>query len=305
MKIILVPVMVMLIILIAFYLSMTVYYKQHFSFGTIINGYYCAGLSVEEANQKLLELASGQVLTIDYIDGTEEILLDDLEVSMDYSKGLEQKISSQNPFLWGMGMLFPLKIKVLPDILFDEENVERKIRAYDFMCHHIYNEEAEALFIEKDDLFGYILKDESKDLLDVDYTIKVIVETLHQGNFHVSLMGNNCYRNLPDNASMREIRQKYNAIAKFQDFSMVYHIGDDTELIDSGIVANWITLDEQGEIVFDEEGNPVLDRSKMEEYMKQLSAKYDNRIYTYNEYNVLLNAFLNGESGERDILIYG
>lgn len=301
-RIVLLPVIVLVVLFLIFYLSMAAYYNNHFSFGTVINGYYSAGLTIEEVNRNLLKNSENQTLVIEHIDGEEELLLSDLSVTMDYTGKLEQKLNDQNPFLWGMGLLFPTKIKVAPDILFDENEVEHKIKAYDFMNCHIYKED-NGLSIVKDNSLGYVLKDETRDLLDVEYATRVIIETLHQSNFSVSLVKNNCYCSLPEDAEMRKVRQQYDAICEFQDFQMVYCINDKQQLVDAGVIADWIALDEQGQIVFDEEGKPVLDKSKVEAYIRELSAQYDNRINVYNEYNFLLNAFLNRESGEREIVL--
>lgn len=155
--------------LLLFYLGMAAYYRQHFSFGTVINGKYCTGFTVEEVNRKLLSEKFEQTLTIHYRNGTATIPLEDLSVHMDYTMKLQQKLGLQKPMLWGMGIVFPVRMKIEPDILFDESEVEKRIRSYDFIM-------------------------EEREQLNVDYAVKVIIETLHQGNFEVSLIGNNCYR---------------------------------------------------------------------------------------------------------------
>ena len=301
-RIVLLPVIIMVVLLLIFYLSMAAYYKNRFSFGTIINGYYSAGLTVEEVNRNLLVNSEQQILCIEHIDGEDEILLSDLSVTMDYSSKLQQKLNSQNSLLWGVGLFFPIKEKVTPDIIFDESVVEHRIKAYDFMKRHIYKED-NGLSIVKDSSLGYVLIDETHDLLDVEYATRVIIETLHQSNFSVSLVGNNCYRSLQENAEMRQIRQQYAAICEFQDFHMTYSINEQQELVDAGVVADWIALDEEGNIMFDEEGAPVLDKGKVEAYVRELSVRHNNQINVYNEYIFLLDAFQNKESGEREIVL--
>ena len=41
-------------ILTALYTGLSVYYADSFSYGTWINGIYCTGMSISEANEKLL-----------------------------------------------------------------------------------------------------------------------------------------------------------------------------------------------------------------------------------------------------------
>lgn len=298
---IIIPILVVLTILTTLYFIIVGFYKQHFTFGTTINGYYCAGMTVEELNPYLVEETKDTCLTVNYLGGTEVIPLNELCVSLDYSEGLRQKLLSQRPLFWGIRIVIPYQCKVEPDIIFDENQMLQKLHTFDFMKVHTYNKE-NTVSIIKDDESGYILVDDTKDLLVDDIACKVIAETLRQGKFTVSLEANNCYRSLAETSQMRETKKKYEKIAAFQDFSMVYHLKDTDEVVDSAVVANWIMLDDAGDIVFDEEGNPVLDRNKFAEYITYLSETYG--IASWVEYEFLLNAFLNKESGEREPVYY-
>lgn len=166
-----------------FYTSMAVYYRQHFSFGTTINGYYCAGLSVEEVNRRLLKDALHQTLLITHADGTEEISLQELSVSMDYTQKLQVCLDKQKTMLWGIGVIFPIRLKIVPDILLDEEKVKQKLGTYDFMKGHRYHKEAVTANGAEDAVW-----------LNRDLAFRVILETLYQGKQEVSLVGNHCYR---------------------------------------------------------------------------------------------------------------
>ncbi len=104
---------------------------------------------------------------------------------------------------------------------------------------------------------------------------------------------------------------------------MIYEFGGREEIIDEAVVADWMTLDAQGELVFDEENRPVLDRTLIKEYVAYLASTYNtvgiersfkatrgdlvkvpgggygNELDETAEYEFLLNAFLNRQSGTR------
>ncbi len=116
---------------------------------------------------------------------------------------------------------------------------------------------------------------------------------------------------------------KWKGISEFQDFHLTYQFGDCEEVIDEAVVADWMMLDEESEIVFDEQNRPVLDETLIKEYVAYLASTYNtvgiernfkatrgdivkvsggeygNEIDEKAEYEFLLSAFLNKESGIR------
>lgn len=56
---------------------------------------------------------------------------------------------------------------------------------------------------------------------------------------------------------------------------MTYDFGDRQELIDKSVVCDWIALDEDGYIIYDENNFPVLDESMIEEYVAYLGSVYN------------------------------
>ena len=51
---------------------------------------------------------------------------------------------------------------------------------------------------------------------------------------------------------MKDTLSKWEGVSEFQNFHMTYQFGDREEKIDANIVADWMALDENGNIVFDE-----------------------------------------------------
>jgi hypothetical protein len=71
----------------------------------------------------------------------------------------------------------------------------------------------------------------------------------------------------------------WNKIKEAQDFNMVFMFGEEEEVIDAKIVSNWIMVNEQGEFVFDEQGDLVIDETKIQEYIHSLALKYNTYAY--------------------------
>ena len=174
---------------------------------------------------------------------------------------------------------------------------------------------------------GYILVDETQDLLLKDQAIQVICDGISNQLTQINLASPEnkvlCYQSVAYTDEMKELLAKWQGIQAFQDFHMVYQFGDKQEIIDENIVAEWMTLDENGAILFDENDVPLLDKTMIQEYIAYLCATYDtvgternfqttrgdivtvsssgygNQLDAKAEYAFLLNAFQNKESGVR------
>lgn len=84
-----------------------------------------------------------------------------------------------------------------------------------------------------------------------------------------------CYQSLPCTERMKDTLAKWDGIREFQDLHITYQFGDRTEVIDENVVADWMMLDENGDIVYDEHNVPLLDETLIKEYVAYLSATYN------------------------------
>ena len=121
---------------------------------------------------------------------------------------------------------------------------------------------------------GYILVDETKNLLNQENAIQLITDSIVNELTEIDLR-KECYIDIPYDQNMLETIKKWKGIESFQNFCMTYDFGDRQELIDKSVVCDWIALDEDGYIIYDENNFPVLDESMIEEYVAYLGSVYN------------------------------
>lgn len=314
---------VVVTVVIAFYICMAVYYKNHFTFGTRINNVYCAGLSVDEVNSLLIADKQDTILEVVCFENVEKINLTELGVSYDYLEALKKEMKVQNNWFWGIQFILPQNIVVKPNITFEIPKVEEKLSKYSFSKNDIYSVD-NTISIVKSEQAGYILEDHTLDQLDLKIAYPIIEEAIREEMPSIDLLANRCYKTLPQTNQVERVRELYKKIQQFQDFSMVYHFGESDEVVDSAVISDWIALDENGEILLDEEGNLILDEERIFEYVKYLAMRYDtlgktrefkatngrvvsidggtygNELDIEAEYEFLKSSFLQHQSGERN-----
>ncbi|MBO5145374.1 MAG: L,D-transpeptidase family protein [Lachnospiraceae bacterium] len=314
-----------------------IYYENVFPMGVWINGVYCTGMTAEEVSS-LLENSYDvheEQIEIRTIDGSiHKLALDEYGVSVTYTSEVKSCLEKrENHYRWLKEIAFPRKYNLLPAYVYDTDAMKAKLEELDWMNERCYNPQ-NTVSIVKSAAAGYILIDETKDLLLKEDAVELICDeivnqlTYSDGQFEMIDLSSEenqkiCYKSIPYTEKMKDTLSKWEGVNAFQSFRMTYLFGDRAEIIDENVVADWMALDDDGNIIFDENNNPVLDETVMEEYVAYLSATYNtvgierefkatdgdivkisggsygNEIDEKAEYSFLLNAFLNKESGTR------
>lgn len=341
------------------------YHSNHvFPIGVFLNDLYCTGMTVEEAADALnasYDLHADRVTVRTLDGGIHELPLDEYGVTMSYApavaKYMEQYetqsfqwlkdilgLSRFPQWLWeSLGFTKPCAWLffedyaglVYPTYYCDTTVMAAKLEEADWMNENLYDD-ANTVSIVKSAAAGYVLVDETRDLLLQEDAVELIcarivnqlTNTAYEFQEFVIDLSTDayrevCYQCIPYTDEMKDTLAKWEGIKDFQNFHMTYQFGDRKEVIDANVVADWMALDQDGKIVFDENNIPVLDQTIIEEYVAYLQTTYNtvgierafkatrgdtvkvsgggygNEIDAKAEYEFLLNAFLNKESGTR------
>ncbi|NLG05645.1 MAG: L,D-transpeptidase family protein [Clostridia bacterium] len=257
------------IVLILIYFGMSYYYRTHFSYNTTINGVYCGNKTVAQANNLLKEQAGSYELLIHGRKGIEvSIDAKTINLETDFTDELKQLQREQNKITWlfrqNNKYFFEATAKadyqkeVLIDTLkqsdfFLEKNIIEPKDAYrdgfdpETKTYHIVPE-VEGTTIDFEKMLGEveIAISNQQDVLDLDKTSCYIEPAVKRDD-----------PDLNAKVDLREVMLK----AK-----ITYEFGDQTEVVDSEKISQWIKEDETG---------ISLDRDLVREYVGSLASKYD------------------------------
>lgn len=306
-----------------------IYYKDVFPMGVWINGIYCTGMTPADVAARLdsADKEAFRSVNVHTIDGeVHKLKLDTFGVSASYYPVVEELYGQNKGYSWLKNFAGSRVYQVAPKYSYDLAVMESKLGELEWLNERLYNP-ANSVSIVKSALAGYVLVDETKDLLLKDHAVELICEGIVNQLTDIDLSSDEnkkqCYQSIPYTDDMKDTLAKWQGVQEFQDFRMTYLFGDRQEVIDENVVSDWMALDDNGRIVFDDNNKPILDESLIEEYVAYLSATYDtvgierefqatsgknvkisggsygNAIDTEKEYAFLLNAFLNRESGTR------
>lgn len=258
------------------YFGLAGYYAERFCYGTWINGVYCTGKTVEEVNKELIALSSYDAITvIDRHDRQYDVLLEEIEYSMDYILALEEIKENQTWQEWIRYYFEKQEFTIMPEVSFSEEKLAEYLYQTDFMNEEVLavGNRAEIVMTEN----GYQLIDHTINQIVPEKVCLAVSESLR--NLEQSIYIENakgCYYSMPVTQETLDIYKLWNEIYAFQNFEFTYILGDREETLTPGIVSQWIAVDDvSGAFVKDETGNLVLDEAAVLAYVTELGARYD------------------------------
>ena len=266
--------LIILLSLIVMYLALVFYYDGGFSYGTWINGVYCAGKSVNEVNEELLKQYEYTGLTI--IDGDGKsyaILPDEINLTVTFEEPLRVYLERQNPYLWIDNLIGDSGDREFSPVLrYDKDKFEQLIDGFPFFQGKDPKERT--VRIVKTD-GGYALEDERTHVLNEEKTREMIQTAFESLEPVLALEEAGCYEDLPLDEEMKREKMLWEKLADYQDCGIIYQFGDQTVPIDGSVVCDFLMLDEEGGFVLDRDGNLCTDEEKVYAFVDRLADEYD------------------------------
>ena len=94
-----------------------------------------------------------------------------------------------------------------------------------------------------------------------------VINAILKGEKTIDLESNNCYENPQYTSTSQEVIDTKDMLNKYTNSKITYTFGDKTEILDGSIINNWLEVNENLEITFDEK--------KIKSYLDKLSSTYD------------------------------
>ncbi len=261
------------------YIGLAVYYKNGFSYGTVINGISCTGKTLDQITTELLtSMPKYEGLTILAKDGKSySISCDDVDFECDYSSAVKEAYLKQNAFLWGLNLLPSyMGMDIKPDVTYDKDKLFSIVEHLDLWKNKVPDYKRKVEIAQNED--GFVLINEKTDILDEITTPNTVFEYFDSEIPILDLQEAGCYENMTLSKSDEDTINLYKKLEKFQDCNVEYHIGDEVVNIGPGVISTFVKTDEAGNYVLDEYGNIMIDEDKFNFFMDAFDEKYS----TYN-----------------------
>lgn len=270
----LIGVLLILFSVVCMYLGLAYYYRDGFSYNTWINGVYCTGKTMEEVNAELQSNAEYEGLTIMDSDGRSyTVSAKEVSAGISFTQPLQRFKEQQNPLLWIDNMIGSgSEHEILPVMNYDESAFEQKLASLPFMTGR--DPESRRVEIVKGEN-GYELLHERTHVLNEQKAAELIRTCFKDRREVLDLEAEGCYEELPLTEQMKETLVLYEKLEAFQRCGIVYVFGEEEIPIDGSITCDFMQLDENGDFVFDENGELIADRERTDAFIDRLAGEYD------------------------------
>lgn len=249
------------------YFGMTMYFTNHFYFGSTISCINVSGKTVQEVEEQMpTEVGEYKLELEERGNIKEEIKGSDIDLEYNSSGKVKELKEKQNPFTWVIGIFSKNDSNIEEVVTYDEKMLQESLDKLSCLDSNNIIEPQNPTFRYTDD--GYVIIEEVKgNKINRDILYDKIVNAILKGERTIDLEVSDCYEKAKYTSNSQEVLDTKDMLNKYIDSEITYIFGDKTEFLDGAVINEWLKVDENLQITFDEK--------KMKAYLDKLSSTYD------------------------------
>ena len=251
-KIIILSTLSIVVVFIVIYLSVSVYYQYHFFKGTNINGIDCSYMSVDKVIKSLEDEVRTYYLQIIERNNTiEHVTAEDIGLEIDIEGNVTELLQNQNSYLWFLSNENKFSIKTT--ITYDEASLNDKLMFLNCLNPEKMIKPTPPNITYIDGAYSISTADPGTET-DVSKLKKLIINAVEKLDTELNLEKEGCY--LVSSADNENVyTDLLDTLNKYVNVKITLTFNDELEniVIDSSNINEWLSVNENLEIVFDKE----------------------------------------------------
>ncbi|GAA0719343.1 L,D-transpeptidase family protein [Clostridium malenominatum] len=266
-------VIILIASIVLIYLLISLYFVNHFFFNTTINGVNVSLKAHNNVNHVIISYVKDYKLQLIERNGEiEEIIGQDIEMEYSEKNSISKIYQMQNSFKWISSLLKKEKYYVDDLFVYNKDNLTNKINELNCLNKDI---------IEPQNV-SFKYSNGSYEAIEEVYGNKIYKNKLNEaiemnilkGERKLDLNENLCYENPKYILSSDKTHETKSLLNKHVGAKITYIFGSENEILDGNIINQWLSVNENLEVVINEKA--VL------EYVQGLGKKYDTAGATRN-----------------------
>lgn len=251
------------------YIGLAVYFSNHFMFFTSINGNDFSLQSVAQVEEYMKQQVADYALTLEESDGGSEQIVG-TDISLEYVPGDEitELVKKQNNFLWIKSLWEKPEIEAKVGVKYDETKLAQKITELQCLVPENQTASVDAHPEFKDTEF-VVVPEVVGTQIDTEKFNTEVVEAI--GGFlpTLNLMEAGVYIQPRFVEDSQEVIAAKDAMNSYLGANITYDFNPNTEVVDSSVISQWVRVDADMNVTFDEEA--------VRAYIASLAEKYDTK----------------------------
>ncbi|MCI8658955.1 MAG: L,D-transpeptidase family protein [Lachnospiraceae bacterium] len=253
----------------AAYTYLSLQYRDTFFPNTVINGLDASGKTVDQVKQMIDDGMESYTLILEERGGKEEqIHGEDIGLHPEYDGSLEQLLEEQEPLRWGLHLMEGSEHTIETMIAYDEEQLDKAVNGLECMDESKTELPKDAYLSSYQDGVGYeIIPEEGGTRVVPEKVRQSVADAIVNLKDSISLDEEGAYARAQITAENPELVAQAKKWNEWVNVTVAYHFGDHTEELNGDTIHTWMTEDEEGGLLLDED--------KVAEYVDQLAKTYD------------------------------
>ena len=228
-----------------------------------MNGFNCSYMTEKEAENLLEQKTGVYALAVQTRgNGQEAITADEIQLKYTSDGSVNKLLHKQNRFIWFLAFSQQKTYELPSSVSYDENLFEQKIDSLKCMQDNV--EPVDAYINEIDDGFEVVPEIEGTKV-DRDKLMEDIKNAVTTGRTVANLEDDGCYINPTVYAD--DLTKDCEQMNELTDVVITYDFSDRKETVDRSVIKNWLTKDENDDL--------VLDKAVIADYISELAKKYD------------------------------
>lgn len=264
---IVIGIIISLCTILVIYSGMAMYFRNHFYFGSKINGINVSGKTVVEVKGQMASELQIYTLNLEERGGKSE-QIKATEVGLRYNSDGEFKNfkDRQNPFKWISACFTAKDTKMTEGVSYDKKLLKERVDKLSCFDNSNIIEPKNPSFKYIDN--GYVIVDELKgNKVDKEILLDYVANAILKEETKIDLESINCYVKPQYTSKSQKIIEVKDILSKYTASKITYTFGDSKETLDGSIINKWLTVDENLGVTFDDE--------KVKNYIDVLSKTYN------------------------------
>lgn len=257
------------------YMAVSLYYKDIFLPNTVIGGIEVSGKTTTEVWETVREGIECYQLVIEERDGRKEVIEGrTIGLQPVYDESLNRIMEKQNSFLWAATWLRGETYEQHCMVEYDKEKLKALISNLECLNPEQITEPADAR-LTWEETKGLVIVPEVKGNKPVyERLVEEIAIAVNSLKPKISLDELGVYKEPEITMEDPGLSKQKEQWEKYASVNITYQFGSQSEIVNGAVVTGWLTENETGDV--------LIDRVKVDEYVKGLAKKY-NTAYCMKE----------------------
>lgn len=254
-------------LIIGFYLGMSIFFTNHFYFGTEINNVNATGKTVSEVESEVVNQINDYSLDLEGRDDVnQEIKGSDIDIKFIPDEKIQQIKDNQNAFAWIFSLFKKDSSEAKITVAYDEDLLKQTFDKLSFFDTKTVIDPQNAKLKYTDNGYEVIeAVDGNKVIKDVLY--QAVVDAVNSGQTKIVLDSINSYETPKYTSKSEEITKAKEQIDKYMASAITYSFDKNNEIVNGEIIKDCIDVSDNLEV--------SLSKAKVRKYVDKLATQYN------------------------------